>query len=268
MRKFSTLLSKGIPLLGFVCLSIVVIFQVWFESSGREIFFSEQVVKLKESTGRNELITENSWYFDKVPKTTVIEDVITNPNQIIGKTTTEYIPYNAQLSPTYFEVPELITDKDHLTLKIPNDWLYSIPNTLRSRDKIVFKEITSDVLEVERAADLNNDPSLMKEADPQDQKTADHKQTEDSTTEDIIPTYNNEDQTILSANAGEIVLESTVAYVKDSSNREVVSISNKDRNDGTSVIRDIEIVATLEEVQKLESFIKKGSKFIIMYREG
>lgn len=271
MRKFSKFLSKGISLFGFLCLGIVIIFQLWFESSGREIFFSEQVVKLKNSMGRNQIVTNDSWYYDKIPKSTLIEGVITNPDEIVGKSVTEYIPYNAQLSPTYFELPELITDKNHLTMKIPNDWIYSIPNTLRSRDKIVLKEVTSDVLEVEKTKELNNDPSLLaaKEQEKQNQeKSANTTQNAEDAAEDVVPTYTTGEQAAVAVKAGEIVLETTVAYVKDSSNREVVSISTKDRNDGTSVIRDVEIVATLKDVQKLESFVKKGSKFIIMYREG
>lgn len=268
MRKIWNLAGKAVPLLGFICLAAVILFQIWFESVGREAYFSEQIVKLKKSVGRGDEITSDSWYYAKVPKNSLIEDVITDPNEIVGKVAKQYIPNNAQLHPTFFEEPELITDENHLTMKIPNEWIYALPNTLRARDKIVLKEVTYDVIDAENAAakqaildlGLQGDASAAKNVQPDSQD-----ETKD---DEAISTYDDNQAASIGKKAGEIVLRTTVAYVKDSSNREVVSVSKKDRNDGTSVIRDVEIVATVEEVEKLEQYIKKGSKFLIMYQEG
>lgn len=249
------LFSNFLPVIGLVCLAGVVVLQLWFENSGREIFFSEQVVKLNEVVKRGDIIESDMLYYAKVDKDSVIEGSIKDPNSIIGKAVKQYIPFNAQLNESYFEIPELITDADHLTMKIPNEWLYSIPNTLRGRDRIYLKEVTSDVIYAEDAARSkgpNTDPNAL--------------ETEEKN--EVVPTYTETDKNNIEAKASAVVLETIVAFVKDSSNREVVTLSQQDRMDGSSIIRDVEIVVTLEEAKNLEEIRKKGSKFIIMYTEG
>lgn len=269
MAKLKAIFSNFLPIVGFVFLAAVVVVQLWYENSGRELFFSREVVKLHSEAKRGDIIDETMWYYDKVDKDAVINGVITDPSEILGMAVKQFIPENAQLNGAYFDVPELITDKEHLTMKIPAEWLYSIPNTLRGRDSILLKEVTSEVLNADDkdkaegpSADPSADPNAVSDAaDP-------NVETNDTASNAEIKVYDETDANKLADQAGKIVLETTVAFVKDSSNREVVTLSQKDRYDGSSVIRDVEIVVTLEEEKRLEEIRKKGSKFIIMYTEG
>ncbi|PLT43525.1 hypothetical protein B8V81_5065 [Paenibacillus pasadenensis] len=255
-----TIMQRGLPLLGLVLLAGLIVFQLWFETKGREMFFSEQVVMLTGEAARGDQISDGDWYYAKVPKDTVIDTVITDPSLIVGKVAKQYIPFKAQLSPTFFEDAELVTTSDQFMMKIPNEWVYALPNTLRARDKIVLKEIPRSVLEREKQADAAaNDPSVVPSPSPE---------PAEGDASELPETYDPKAAGAVAGKAGEIVLKATVAYVKDSSNREVQSISSMDRKDGTSVIRDIEVVVSVDDVNKLEQYIEAGSKFLIMYQEG
>lgn len=255
--------SRILPLIGFVCLAILIVVQFWYESAGREILFSEQVVKLRSDVKRGDIIKDDMWFYVKVDKDSVIHGSIVDPNEIVGKSAKQFIPYNSQLSDSFFELPELITDANHFTMKIPGDWLYSVPNTLRARDRIVLKEVSRDVIEADQVEISSGPNSNQKGINSNDSAN------EATETDDLeIPVYDTEEINKLEGKAGDVVLETTVAYVKDSSNREVVTLSEIERHDGSSVIRDVEIVVTIEEEKILEEFRKKGSKFIILYTEG
>lgn len=66
--------------------------------------------------------------------------------------------------------------------------------------------------------------------------------------------------------SSEHMLESKIKYVKDGSNREITNIT-KDRSDGSGKVATIEIIASVENIAKLESMAEDGSKFIILYKE-
>lgn len=61
--------------------------------------------------------------------------------------------------------------------------------------------------------------------------------------------------------------EVVIAYVKDSANREVVSVGSEklQRLDGSSNINAIEVVSTVQMTEKLKSCIDDNYKFIILY---
>ncbi len=57
-----------------------------------------------------------------------------------------------------------------------------------------------------------------------------------------------------------------IAFVKNQANKEVQSVGNSDRLDGTSTISSIEMIASLEDITLLNNYRKEGYKFMIMYR--
>jgi len=61
------------------------------------------------------------------------------------------------------------------------------------------------------------------------------------------------------------LLESIVAYAKDNNNKEIYNVSSN-RFEGSSYISDIEIIINDDDFSKLQTFIKRGFKLIIMYR--
>lgn len=66
----------------------------------------------------------------------------------------------------------------------------------------------------------------------------------------------------------EPIFSTIVSYVKDSANREVVSTSPIDRIDANSTIKDLEIIATKEDIDLLTAIVTGGNKFIIGYSDG
>lgn len=66
-------------------------------------------------------------------------------------------------------------------------------------------------------------------------------------------------------NKKHFIFETIVAYAKDNNNREVESL-DLDRLNGSSVVSNIEIITTDNQYKILLDLIKKGYKFIIMYK--
>ncbi|MBC8386614.1 MAG: hypothetical protein H8E13_00990, partial [Actinobacteria bacterium] len=64
------------------------------------------------------------------------------------------------------------------------------------------------------------------------------------------------------------ILESVVAYLKDSANREVVTISEEERYDGSSKIASLEIIAELEDISYLKDLAENSYRFIILYKDS
>lgn len=64
----------------------------------------------------------------------------------------------------------------------------------------------------------------------------------------------------------EPIAKSTVAFVKDSSNREVITLSDKERYDGSSKISEIEIISNIETINLIRRKFDEGMKFIILYK--
>lgn len=64
------------------------------------------------------------------------------------------------------------------------------------------------------------------------------------------------------------ILESVVAYLKDSGNREVVTVSEEERYDGSSKIASLEIIAELEDISYLQDLAVNNYKFIILYKDS
>jgi len=62
------------------------------------------------------------------------------------------------------------------------------------------------------------------------------------------------------------ITSAIIAYVKDSANREVTSTSLEDRLDASSNISSVEIIGTLEKIEKLKKYYEDGYQFIIMYQ--
>lgn len=64
------------------------------------------------------------------------------------------------------------------------------------------------------------------------------------------------------------LFETVVAYVKDSANREIRTISSEERLDASANISKIEVVVTLDDLCILENAYNQGNEFIIIYSEG
>lgn len=244
IKQYSLLL---LPFLGIVMIGAMLAL-VWFwNQMGREMFYYTEVVVLEEDIKRGTVIQSDMIHTLSVEKDQVIDQSITHSSAIIGMAAKHFIPAHSQLHPYYFVENELAQDEDHFVFHVPTDWIYSIPQSLRRLDHVFFYEVTG--------------------TKPQMQKS-DEEQTEEDASDPSFNTHELQKETEWKQTLGQPLLETTVAYVKDSANREVKTLSETPRLDGSSRVSEIEVVATIEEIQTLELAVQEGSRFIIMYDEG
>lgn len=205
-------------IIGILLLIIAITFFIFWELVGRKQLLYKTVVVFNENINKGVKITYDLLTTKKVEVDNCILNVIDNPQKIVGKESKHFIPAKTQLVTEYFEEPIINLTKDKKIMRIPNNWLYSFPQTIRRKDKIFIYAIRSDKT---------------------DNKIIDNKKY--------------------------FVYQTIVAYAKDSNNREVESL-DLNRLNGSSVVNDIEIIVTDNQYKVLLDCVKKGYKFIIMYK--
>ena len=213
---------------GIVFFIVVILLIFSWERGGRESFMYQDIIVLNKDVEANQVITERMLGVIKVDKSTLIKDAITNPDDIIGMETTTFIPRALPLSKKFFETQEMSVGNGRYIFSIPDDWIYSYPQSLRRGDNVYFYSIKKRVeTEVDPYMALNN------------------------TYEDIVVPKTP-------------ILKTKVAYVKDSSNREVVDTS-VDRMDGSAVVGKLEVVVNDADYQKLLNSYKDGNVLLVLY---
>lgn len=151
-----------------------------------------------------------------------------NINQLNGRIAEQFIPANGQIVAQTFSGNSVVLKENEFVFKLPPTWVYSIPSSIRRGDKISIYEIDGKI-----------DDKLNNSEDPEVKLT-------NGKTESIFNT--------------------TVVFVKDSTNREVTDTNGKERLDGSSQVSAIEIICTRSDTQILESSVLSGKKLIVVYR--
>jgi len=234
---------KGVVGIILILASIGVIY--YWENFGREQFLYKDVIVFNRSIDSNTQITSDMLTTIKIEESKIVEEAIIEPEAIIGLESKHFIPKNAQLTKKYFDMPELVLDKNQFIFSIPKDWVKAFPSSLRRKDIAFFYEIKA-----------NDNPNMNYSQ--------------------IVASYNNDNELqdfnnetveikkdVLSRKP---IIRVVVAYVKDSANREVINVSGTERLDGTSKIDEIEIVITPEELELMKKSISNGNQFIIVYQ--
>lgn len=150
-----------------------------------------------------------------------------NINQLNGRIAEQFIPANGQIVTQTFSGNSVVLKENEFVFKLPPTWVYSIPSSIRRGDKISIYEIDGNIDKLDNSED--QDIKLVK-----------------GKTESIFNT--------------------TVVFVKDSTNREVTDTNGKERLDGSSQVSAIEIICTRSDTQILESSVLSGKKLIVVYR--
>ncbi|GMQ57123.1 hypothetical protein AN1V17_15180 [Vallitalea sediminicola] len=220
-------------LMGIILIVIAIGSIFYWEVYGRESLLYKDIIVLIEDVNKNEIITSNMVQYQKREESSLIDDPIIDANNIIGKAANNYIPKGVQLVDKYFQNPNLVLDEDEYIFKIPLEWIKAFPESLRRGDIIYFYEVS-----------------------------------EGTGTE--IETYNSTEGEIAINNKkaleNESITSATVAYVKDGANREVITLSEEERYNGSSKINEIEIITDLDTVNLLRNSINDEKVFIIMYQ--
>ena len=225
MKKF---FKKHKRLFGVILLILALGFFIFWELKGRAEFLKSNVVVLNNDVIKGTEITADMLEYIKIDSQNIIENSITRYNDIIGLEAKHFIPAGSQLVPNYFDVSSLVLKDDEKIMSLPNGWIHSYPETLRRKDKVY-------IYAVEPSNNESNDNSIK--IDNSTKKT--------------------EQERIY-------IFTTTVAYVKDNSNKEVNSLDD-DRLVGSSTISNIEIVITEEQFEMLKTYTKDGYTFVLMY---
>jgi hypothetical protein len=255
MRK----LQKFAGVLGILLMIIFGSGVVFWESMGRNMYEYQDTIVLISSVKYGDVIEGKNLKIVKSEKSSLIANAIIDENQIVGKIANNYIPANNPIVPEFLTDKELVLNPDQYIFKVPTDWVKAIPSSVRRRDKVIFYEVEDD------DKVINNQPNV-------DDKNRTEEQSKTTVNDEKLsintyPTIDNKDESISSADKCIPVLNTVIAYVKDNANREVVTIGNLDRYDGSSQVSDVEIIVTGDQVEILKKSVLNGNKFLIMYQE-
>ncbi len=250
---------------------------VWYEwLGGKEYINYQEVIVLKENVNRGQIISAANMSRILVGKDAIIDDGITSENEVIGLVAKHFIPGKEQLHSNFFESANVHLEEGQYVAQIPAEWTLAMPNSMRRGDKIVIYSVNYDKelvqsLQGSQVSSKSTDTkkSNEKEIDENNSEQDNSNDSKDSKADDKALEETIEDiNSMDTQNELNKVLEVNVAYVKDSANREVVSIGELDRLDGSSSIHAVEIITTTEEFSKIEEQINKGAKLILMYKES
>jgi len=232
-------LSKFFSVLGIIFILVALASAYYWESRGREHFLYSEVVVINQSVEEGTTITSDMLDSLKIDRASIIEEGIEDKDEVIGKKASHYIPGYSQLSLAYFADEEKVLSQNEYIFTVPEQWIITIPYSLRRGDIIYFYPV--------------------KMPDKKEDKKDLTQNAEYSSNKDVSDYGNNSEG---------FILESEVAYLKDSGNREIVTISAEDRYDGSSKIATLEIIATLEDVSYLQNLADDNYKFIILYKDS
>lgn len=236
-------LNKFIAVLGIFLMILFAGGVVFWESVGRNIYQYQEAIVLSSPVKKGEVISRNNIKTIKVDKSLVIANSITDPYLLVDKVANNFIPANCQISPEFIVDKELVLNKDQFIFKVPVDWIKAIPSSIRRRDNVVFFEVIDTEKTDSSKIIINSEPNT-----------------------ESYPTYNtSEDKVPIDPSTP--LLNTVVAFVKDNANREVVTVGEIDRYNGSSQVSDLEIIVTAEQVDLLKKSIEKGYKFLVMYNE-
>jgi len=126
--------------LGLILIVASIIMFVFWETRGRELATTEEILILNENVEKHQIINENMfdvrnvvWASSEALKT---EDI----KGLIGKEAVQFLHKEAPLFKEYFEIASLIPDENsnEYIMAVPNDWLLSYPQSLRRGDTAFF----------------------------------------------------------------------------------------------------------------------------------
>lgn len=282
---------KGIIALAILIISMV--FMYLYLTFGQEALLTKSVlvsiVDIEQGTIiSHEYFTEKKVYDDDLISGSIGAGQLSS---IIGLASTQFIPANSQILGRYFEKPGIVVTGDKFVYKIPNNWIYAVPSSIRRSDEILIYEINSKIdqginLCVEMEApesmfgntmengtdnitDSTVDNTIENTTDTTKEEETDiiSENTVDNTAaNEILPIYEENVTAEIELSEKKPILQTTVIYVKDSANREVVDVDGGKRLDASSQVASIEIVCTKDDITKLEKKIAEGKKLIIVYR--
>lgn len=226
-------------IIGIALMAVAIAAMYLWMTYGRETFASDSVLIASIDIEKGTIIDpEKHMVISNIETDNLINGVLLKEDvqSLKGLAAKQFIPKNAQISDKYLTEEKLSVSGDRVVFKIPGTWIYALPSSIRRGDEIDIYDIDSNI-----------EKNLNIQAKSPD-------------TFNIFV-----DSSFIKPSSEKPVLSTTVLYVKDSTNREVVDADERKRFDGTSQVSSIEIVCTKYEIDLLEKKVAEGMKFIIVY---
>ncbi len=234
MRKF---FKKHKRVVGVILLVLALGFFAFWELIGRSELLYSNIVVLNSDVLKGTEITKDMLKYIKIDSLGAIKNCITDQNDIIGLEAKHFIPAGTQLVSNYFDIPSLVLKDDEKIMNLPNGWIHSFPETLRRKDNVYIYAVEP----------IKNNTYINNISTDNNIKEANYLSKE--TNIELKRIY---------------IFATTVAHVKDNSNKEVSSMDD-DRLVGSSTISNIEIVVNDEQFELLRSYAQEGYTFVLMY---
>jgi hypothetical protein len=252
---------KSIIAFGLMIISVLgLIF--WF-NVGQQKFVYKTVIQAAVDIPKGTVITDAMLKEGKVEDTAFVKDAIKDKKEIIGFSSIYDISINEQFTKKSLDNPGIVLNQDQKIFKVPKDWIITFPSSIRRKDKAYFyvidSKVVGEVKNLQQPVNVTVTPTNGTNVQNGFQMTA---STGTKDVEKYIENFSNPYYT------------TTVVYVKDSANREIVDVGTNDNNkgeryDGSSQADSLEIVVTVNEKQDdikiLETAIKNGYRFIVLY---
>lgn len=222
---------------------------------GRNAINYTEVLTLNQEVFHGTTITEEMLTMMPIDKENINKAYLMSAEQIIGKEAIHYIPAATPLVIEYFDDANVVLNEGQVIAQIPSSWITSMPQTLRRNDKIFLY-----------ATDIPVDRNEEQEQGQYQTATS----NEETTNVEEDAAADNSTESLEDDELGEMIelYETHVAYVKDGSNNEVLSVSSGNRKNASSTVSSVEIVTTADDFKEIEKKINEGSFLIIMYSDA
>lgn len=225
-------------ILGIVIMAIAAAGGILFVLYGQPALDFEKVMVAAVDIPKGTIASPDMFTEVKFDRNLVLSGKITpdNVSGIYGLAATQFIPAKAQVVPAFFQSKNYVVGVDQAVMKIPTTWVYAVPSSIRRGDTALFYEIDADMDQYITQSNLSN-------------------------------TVDNSSLIRLMLGESTPVLSLSVAYVKDSANREVVDTGDGVRMDGSSQVSSIEVIINNDQKRILENSIQNGMKFLVLYND-
>lgn len=221
-------------LAAFLVVSSLTLTAAW------EFYFEDElntttVYQIKEELPKGHLVSPSDLTPVKISYHALPVRAVTDLKQVVSKETVYPLNKGTVAVTDFFDSPDIIPNPDQMIVPIPNDWIYSLPGSLRRKDHVTIYAYRPKPVLPDTTASLTRSGSFSG-----------------------LSSNNPEQQ---------LVAGITVAYAKDSANQEVKPSNNKmQRIDATGNIAQLELILTSEQFKILEAKALEGYKFIFTYR--
>lgn len=211
-----------------------------------EFYFDDRIntVPILQATGqipKGHKILTSDLVSVRVQVNAIPEGAVSDISKVLGYEAAIPIKKGMLVVSDFFDNPAIVPDENQMITPIPNQWIFSLPGSLRRKDKVFIYGFP--------VADFHqstSEASLLK---------GDSKENQDLKSRDNQLNYE------------PLLKDITVAFAKDSANQEVKPSDDKfQRIDATGNISQLELILTEEQFKLLEAKALNGYKFVFTYR--